>query len=252
MLILSILLISNLASFTSLGQLKLGSESAKTHTNGPLNGELVVKVEANVTSSSISATSSTNSSSLSYLVLQNVPLEHVRVEITPQENLSSHMINYTDQNGLLNVSLVSSTYYVSFNDWRFNDSQLSVQVEPGQTTIVSAYLNATSYLVTSFDILDPQSSGTIVNWDNLFVQLPNPGTIDQHGATAFLITDNLSSGIALDSTIPAGVTPVSMSSAEITNNSQWMTLRVGSQIPIRSIQSMTMLVFVPIFEATIQ
>lgn len=230
MLVLSLFLLTNLGSLTSPSVSELGQGAKKKNPNGQQSGELTLRLEANITEHP-----GLNASFV------DAPLDRVQVEVTNQENLSSHLSNYTNPNGFLNMSLPSSNYYISFNDWRLNNSQILVQIRTGIITLVNVYLNASVYNVQSFDIVDPESSGMAVGWENMYAQLANLDTVGNQGASTFLITKNFPSLVALDSTLPTGVTPVSIRLDSQSNSSQWLSLKVGSPISISSITNVDLL-----------
>ena len=242
MLIMSIVLITNLGTFTepSLAGLSLGSKN--THSNEQPNGELVLRIEANIFGvRNFNANSTIGDLSLNNVSL-NMALSDVHVEIINLANLSSHVNNYTNPAGFLNMSLPISSYYISFIDWRFNNTRVTVQIEPGRTTFVNVYLNASTFAVQSFDIVDPDSAGMIVGWENMYVQLANLDTIGSQNSSTFLITHNFPFLVALETTLPSGVTPVSVALNFDSNSSQWISLNVKSPIPISSILNVNLLV----------
>lgn len=262
MLLLSVLLLTSLGRFTIPNGSDLGLGSKKTESNGQLNGELVVKVDANMTEipaskssfipTAVSGNDFTAADPVTPGLFRNVPLGQVQVTITNEQNRTSHLNNYTDSKGILNMSLPFSSYFVTFDDWRFNNTQLSVQIEAGRVTFVSAYLNATSYAVQSIVLSDPYSSGMVVPWESTYIRLPNTDYISPQSANSFLITDNIPFVVTLDSTFPSGIIPITITSTSMADNSDWLTLQVGFPLPIASIRTMNLYILSPQYSVTIQ
>lgn len=251
MLMLSILLLTDLDRLTMPSGTGLGPVSSQNQSNGQRNGELVLKIQANITEFPVPNSNFTTGDPTLGVGYRNVPLGQVQVEITNQENLSSHITNYTTAKGFLNESLPFSSYYVSFHDWRLNNSKIDVQIESGKTTFVNAYVNASTYAVKSFDIVDSRSSGEIVSWENVYAELASLDSINSRISSTFLITNNFPFPVAFDSILLPGVIPVSIESNSV-GSSQWMSLRVGSPISIDSVKGMSLLVLSTNFMLTTQ
>jgi hypothetical protein len=263
--LLSLLLVTNVNSLLAPVGANVNFNSGNsTSPSSNADGLLVITVESNLTV----IPTSEGPVSVGNSGLLNSPLRGVQLSISERAPSISRGVpknpitisNSTNSNGEFGVYLPPGTYNVGFLDWRMNDSVVSVTVYPAQTTHLGSYLNATTFPVESFNIVDPDSSGWILGWGQMFALVPgeqnvtsNDGAFIETGSespTAYLTGGN-PSGISSVSIVtagtPPGITPVSISGSIANQNSEWLSIKVGSPVAIAAIHSLRLLSLNDIF-----
>ncbi len=230
------LTVANLSSFAS----PIGSDINFVKGNAPQlgpgnsDGLLLITVEANLTVLPVS-------SNQTLAGFRNEPLRGVFISISNTATNSGALGNTTNSVGQLAIYLPPSSYAVSFQDWRFNYSTVTVSIFTGQVTHLGAYLNATTYSVQSFNIVDPDDSGWALGWEQVYANVVGPQHVSQFDASTYLETGTLSAASDVLDGGTTSLTQVTILGNLKSQNSQWLNLEVDSAISISSIQNLQLL-----------
>lgn len=170
----------------------------------------------------------------------NEPVQGVAVSITNLQT-QSRTIKTTDSDGQLVVSLSAAEYVVGFLDWRLNYSTLTVEIHSGQSTDLRSYLNATSYPVQSFNVIDTDSSGWVVGWQQMYMLVPATWPVSGLSTNTFMETGTSTPFTILASENPENLTQVSIIGRFQGQNSEWLSIQIASPVEIQSIQGLQLL-----------
>lgn len=174
------------------------------------------------------------------LTTVNNPVQKVVVSIT---NLQTHSrtTRTTDSYGQLEVFLPAAEYLVEFVDWRLNYSSFTVEIHSGKMTLLQSYLNATFYPAQAFNIVDPDSSGYVVGWQQLYMLVPTTNLVSGSGTSTFINTGTSTPLAVLSNQNPGHLTSVSVVGRLEGQNSEWLSVQVGSPVAIQDIQGLQFL-----------
>ena len=153
---------------------------------------------------------------------------------------SPTITNFTDSNGQIQESLAPNSYTIKFYDWRLDNLSVSVQISSNSITQLNVTVNASSYAVQSFNIADPDSTGFAVNWGQIFALIETNRPITSQSQIIFLDTVD-SPTTPISNIDQAGLTPVTLSTASSSNDSQWLQIQVKTPMNIGTVRSMTIL-----------
>lgn len=234
LLLLTSLILINLNKFEAATNSKFGGGFGVPKTVTASFGLLAVTVDLNMTLDSPSGP-------FGAILFSSEPLHGIYVSITNMQTGSFSVSNLTNSNGQIVFDVPPAKYEVAFVDWRLNYSSVTAEVYTGQVTHVQAYLNATGYAAQSFDIVDPYSTNWALSWEQLYMQVPSDQVVGGAGYSTYIQTNANS----LISTLMNGnlteLTPASIIGSASSQNSQWVSIRVGLPIQIQSIQSLQLL-----------
>jgi hypothetical protein len=239
--LLSLLLATNLNSFLA----PVGPNNSTTSGNTPqpsFNGDgmLVITIESNLTVFPSSRTSSPVK--LGNDGFLNSPIRGVLISITNTASNADTFANFTNSYGQFAIYLPAATYKVGFLDWRLNFSTMSVDVYTGEVTRLDAHLNATTYPVQTFNIVDPDSSGWALGWGEMYALIPSVQAVTSINSSTFVETNTLSpTAYFLDSGNPSALTRVSVIGSLSSQNSQWLEMQVKSPLAIATIHTLRLL-----------
>ncbi|MGI0090184.1 MAG: hypothetical protein ACREBS_00600 [Nitrososphaerales archaeon] len=218
----------------------MGLSKSLTPTSGPtVDGLLLVSAEANLT---VIPGNPVGSLRLGQGGFADSPLAGVLVSISDSSSSSMSMFsNFTSSSGKLSLYLAPATYKISFLDWRLNYSAVTVQIVSAQITHVSVYLNATTYPVLSFNVVDPDSTGYAVQWEKVFAQVPGQQSAIAENSNTYLEIANLSPTAYMGTAVPSVAVPVSVAENMKSQTSQWLQLQVSTPLNIGAIQNVRIL-----------
>jgi hypothetical protein len=148
--------------------------------------------------------------------------------------------NITNSLGQVEENLSPNTYGVKLVDWRLNNLTVNVQIKSNEISYLNVTVNATSYVIESANIADPDFSGWVVSWGQIYARVDANQSITAHNPLTYLDT-GFSPFTPLTGIQQAGVTPIKISSADLSNGSQWVQLQVSAPLNISSIRSMSIL-----------
>jgi len=157
--------------------------------------------------------------------------------------------NVTNSQGQIQENLAPNTYSVKLVDWRLNNLTFTVQIKSNQVTNVSVIANATSYMIESAHIADPDSSGWAVSWGQIYARIDANQSITANSPQIYLDT-TYSPFAPLSDIRQIGVTPITVNTADRSNGSQWIQLQVSAPLNISSIKSMSILTLQSQYEVT--
>ena len=245
--LLAILLVPNLSQYTLPSSPKItGLVPKQQSLVAPDGGLLLITVEANLTLVPQPFLIGISSASqIHYLPTEvtNRPVPDVNVIITNTKDSSIQISNLTNSLGQVGDYLTPGTYRVEFLDWRLNDSSVTVNVISGQVTSLKSFINATDYFVQSFSISDPHSSGLVVSWQPLYVQIQGTQLISSQRTLTYLEYSNVSPETALNTAGASGMgVRVQVGGNMYMNRSEWLDVSVESPISIESIGGLQLLV----------
>jgi len=110
--------------------------------------------------------------------LPPLPMGNVTLSIGLQGSLARPQIAQTDpSDGQFSEYLSPGTYIVRVIDGRFGNLSVVVQVNEGTTTELTALVNETDYMISSFNLVDSSSSGWFGGWQQVYGQVKTNGTI---------------------------------------------------------------------------
>ncbi len=153
---------------------------------------------------------------------------------------SPTITNFTDTSGQIQESLAPNSYTVKFFDWRLDNLSVSVQISSDNITDLNVTVNASSYSIQSFNIADPDFSGFAVGWGQIYALVGTNRSITSQNQIIFLDTVD-SPTTPISNIDQAGLTPVTLSTASSTNDSQWLQIQVKNPVDISSIRTMSIL-----------
>ena len=243
--LLAIVLVSNLSQYSPPSSPKIPGLFPKHQPLAAPDGLLFITVEAILTSvQSSSPLGSLGDSQIKFLPLEvtNRPISDVNVIITNTEDPSIQTSNLTNSLGEVSAHLTPGSYKVEFLDWRLNDSFVTVNVLSGQVTSLKSFVSATDYFVRSFSISDPYSSGLVVSWQPLYVQVQSTQHISRQKILTYIEFNNFAPQTALNTAGTSGIgIRVQVAGSITLNQSEWLDLSVESPISIDTISGLQLL-----------
>lgn len=243
--LLAILLVSNLPQYGLPSSPRIPGLFPKKQQLAAPDGLLLIAVEANLTTVPASSPlGSQRDSQIHFLPLEvmNRPIPDVNVIITSTTDPSIHTSNFTNSLGEVSAYLTPGSYKVEFLDWRLNDSFVTVNIISGQVTSLKSFLNATDYFVQSFSISDPHSSGLVVSWQPLYVEVQSIQLNPSQKILTYVEFNNFSPQTALNTASTSGIgIRVQVARSTTFNQSEWVDLRVESPISIEIIRGLQIL-----------
>ena len=200
-------------------------------------GTLLVQVESNETVLPNSAVLVNQAGFYSNTRIVHIP--DVPISIQESNGIGGGLTNYTNYQGQIQETLPPTYYTIKISDWRFDNLTLNVQVLSNRTTFLKVTLDATAFKVESFNVADPDGSGWAVGWENIFAQVQTPMPVASSGSRIFL--DIFEPPAQVVSSVNRNeLTPVSVTSSTMENQSQWVSLQLSSPINIHSIQTLSL------------
>ncbi|MDA4111603.1 MAG: hypothetical protein OK439_03630 [Thaumarchaeota archaeon] len=200
-------------------------------------GVLSVTVVSNQTL--ITTSNLVNNTGISFPFSTTEPLTGIPIAVS-KGTLQPFVTNRTDNVGQILENIPPDTYNLRLGDWRLNNMNISVQVYSNKVTAVNVTLNATSYTVQQFDIFDPDSTGFVVGWEQVYAQLLSSQLITAKGPQTFMDT-NLAPATPIEGIGQSMVTPISIASVQLGNGSQWVQFQVKAPLNIGNIKAMSLL-----------
>jgi hypothetical protein len=204
------------------------------------DGILVVKVVSNLTVfPGLSHNSqSVLSNSGSFQQLENLRGVQVDVYLSSGETLIQR--NVTGATGQAIEDLAPNTYIVKLLDWRLNNLTTSIQISSDKATNLNVTLNATSYVIQSANIADPDFSGYAVSWGQIYALVDASQSVTAHSPVTFLDT-KFSPFTPMSRVAISGITPISVVGSDQNNGSQWVQFAVKSPLDLGDIRSLSIL-----------
>ena len=205
------------------------------------DGVLLVHVVSNLTIFPTSAVPSIFTPAPGYSSINEANgFAGVIVYIYEDSNTQPSVQNITNSLGRIQENLSPNTYSVKLVDWRANNLTVKVQIKSNQISYLNVTVNATSYMIESANIDDPDFSGWAVSWGQVYARVDANQTITAQDPQIYLDT-GFSPFTPLTSIQQTGVTPIKISSADQSNGSQWVQLEVSAPMNISNIKSMSIL-----------
>jgi hypothetical protein len=153
---------------------------------------------------------------------------------------SPTITNFTDSSGQILENLAPNSYTIKFFDWRLDNLSVQVPISSNNITDLNITVNASSYVVQSFNIADPDSSGFAVGWGQIYALVATNRSVTLQNQIIYLDTvDSLITPIG--SINQLGLTPITLSTVSSTNDSQWLQIQVKAPVSISSIRTMSIL-----------
>jgi hypothetical protein len=171
---------------------------------------------------------------------QIVPLANVPIYISLTGGLGTFATNISNVTGVVAEQLPPNSYTIRINDWRLQNLSVPLQVFSNKTTTLLVSLYNTVYVVQSYNIADPDSSGWAVGWQQVYADVPTAQIVSGAGISTFLDTQ-LPVRELLEGPPSSLLTPVTVSSSTVENGSEWLQLQLNNPIPIQNIQTMNLL-----------
>ncbi len=148
--------------------------------------------------------------------------------------------NITDSLGQAQEDLPPGTYTAKLLDWRFENLSTTVEISSDKVTDLNVTLNATSYVIQSANIADPDFSGWAVSWGQIYVQLDANWSVSSSVPSTYLDTQ-YPANTPISRIEQPGVTPITISASGQSNGSRWVQIQVITPLNISSIKSMSIL-----------
>ena len=204
------------------------------------DGILVVNVESNLTvfPGPSPDSQSVLSNSTSFQHLEN--LRGVQVDVYSGSATTPILRNVTGLTGQAQEDLAPGTYTVKLLDWRLNNLTTSIQISSNKVTNLNVTLNATSYVIQSANIADPDFSGYAVSWGQIYALIDANQSVTAHNPITFLDT-KFSPSTPMSRVAISGVTPISVEGSDLNNGSQWVQIAVKTPLDLGNIRSMSIL-----------
>jgi hypothetical protein len=239
MLILSILLISNLSAFALPSSSNLSGIIPHPKQSIGSDGLLLITADANLTQYPSGKGQSTGRGAIQ--VAHDLPLAGVDVVVTNTENSANSVTNLTNNLGQVADYLSPGSYKVLFQDWRFNDSSVTVDIHSGQVTSLKSIVSVSDFQVESFQINDPDSSGAALTWEPMYVQIPTTNAVSSSKSSVYFEISNVSATTAMTTSGPSGLVRVTVLGNLSEQNSEWLNVRVDSAFAIQSLRSVQLM-----------
>jgi hypothetical protein len=204
------------------------------------DGVLEVSVASNLT---VFPGPSANSKSVltSSNTLQRIEnLMGVQVDIYSGSGTTLIERNVTGVTGEWEGNLPPTTYSVKLLDWRLDNFTTSVQVVSNSVTKLDVTLNASSYVIQSSNIADPDFSGYAVSWGQIYALVDANQPVNGHSPVTYLDTA-YSPFTPMSRIAISGVTPISIEASNQNNGSQWVQFTVSAPLDLGSIRAMSIL-----------
>ncbi len=147
---------------------RLHRKSAKLLQNLPSpntvpDGVLLVNIVSNLTIFPTSAVSSIYTPVPGYTsVNETGGFSGVAVYVYEGLSTQPSVQNITNSLGQVEENLSPNTYGVKLVDWRLNNLTVNVQIKSNEISYLNVTVNATSYVIESANIADPDFSGWVV------------------------------------------------------------------------------------------
>jgi hypothetical protein len=204
------------------------------------DGILVVNVVSNLTvfPGRSSNSQSVLSKSGSFQRLEN--LSGVQVDVYSGSGTTPILRNVTGHTGQAVEDLAPNTYTVKLLDWRLNNLTTSIQISSDKATNLNVTLNATSYVIQSANIADPDFSGYAVSWGQIYALIDANQSVTAHSPITFLNT-KFSPFTPMSRVAISGITPISVEGSDQNNGSQWVQIAVKTALDLSNIRSMSIL-----------
>jgi len=164
----------------------------------------------------------------------------VQVDIYSGSGTAMIEKNFTGPNGEWQGNLPPTTYSVKLQDWRLDNFTTSVQVVSSSVTKLDVILNASSYVVQSSSIADPDFLGYAVSWGQIYALVYANQTVTGHSPVTYLDTA-YSPFTPMSRIAISGVTPISIEGYNQNNGSQWIQFTVSAPLDLGSIRAMSIL-----------
>ncbi|MFI5420752.1 MAG: hypothetical protein ACHQ1H_07260 [Nitrososphaerales archaeon] len=219
----------------------VGSEIGKIATVNPIpakvpEGVILVTVLSNQTL--VSPSTALLNGSGSNIISQ--PLAGLTVAISL--GLAPPFVtNRTIANGQVEENVPPNVYSVKVLDWRLNNFTTTVTVLSNEITSLAVTLSATTYTIQEFHILDPDSTGFIVGWEQVYAHLPGNNSVVSQNPQTYLDTQMPPATPIQFFSNPRVVTPVVVGSEQAGNLSQWVQMQVKAPLSIGNIKTLSLL-----------
>ena len=204
------------------------------------DGVLVVTVVSNLTVFPGPSRDSQSVLSSSGIFQQLEKLRGVQVDVYTGSGTTPILRNITGFTGQAIEDLAPNTYTVKLLDWRLNNLSTSIQISSDKVTNLNVTLNATSYVIQSANIADPDFSGYAVSWGQIYALIDTNQSVTAHRPVTFLDTE-YSPFSPMSRVAISGVTPISVEGSDQNNGSQWLQIAVKTPLNLGNIRSMSIL-----------
>ena len=149
--------------------------------------------------------------------------------------------NRTIASGQVEENVPPNVYSVKIVDWRLNNFTTTVTVRSNEITSLAVTLSATTYTIQEFHILDPDSTGYIVGWEQVYAHLAGNNSVVAQNPQTYLDTQMPPATPIQSFDNPKVVTPVSVGAEQPGNLSQWVQLQVKAPLSIGNIKTLSLL-----------